>query len=420
MAEIIRMPRLSDTMEEGNIVSWLKNEGDAVSVGDVLAEVETDKATMDLESFHAGTLIYVGIKEGPVPVDGIIAIIGSKDDDVQALLKEAEANTPVAKKEEAPKAEAAPVASTPAPSPIPAVTAQVQSLQVSAPSGETKASPLAKKMAEERGININYVTGSGENGRIVKRDVENYSANGGSGGAGMAMPLMPGVNYGDNPVSQMRKTIARRLGESKFTAPHFYLTTEINMDTAIQARKAINAEEGVKVSFNDLVVKASAFALRKNPDVNASWHGDKITIHKEINIGVAVAIDDGLVVPVVRNVDALSLPMINAQVKALAKKARSKKIQPADMQGNTFTISNLGMFDIDEFTAIINPPDACILAVGSIAEKPVVRDGQIVVGNVMKVTLSCDHRIVDGVTGAKYYIKKEGQSFLYDCPSFFM
>jgi len=399
MAEIIRMPRLSDTMEEGNIVSWLKKEGDSVSVGDVLAEVETDKATMDLESFHAGTLIYVGIKEGPVPVDGIIAIIGDKEDDVEALLKKAEANAPAPVKEETPAPAAPRAEATPAPVSPP-------SAQVSAPvadfSGETKASPLARKMAEERGINISYVTGTGENGRIVKKDVENYSANGGSGSAGAAMALLPGVNYGDNPVSQMRKTIARRLGESKFTAPHFYLTTEINMDTAIQARKAINAEEGVKVSFNDLVVKASAYALRKNPHVNASWHGDKITIHTDINIGVAVAIEDGLVVPVVRNVDTLSLPMINAQVKALAGKARNKKIQPADMQGNTFTISNLGMFDIDEFTAIINPPDACILAVGSIAQKPIVKDGHIVVGNVMKVTLSCDHRIVDGVTGAKF------------------
>ncbi len=402
MAEIIRMPRLSDTMEEGNIVSWLKNEGDPVSVGDVLAEVETDKATMDLESFHSGTLIYVGIKEGPVPVDGIIAIIGSKDDDVQALLKEAEANNPAPAKEES-------STSTPSPSPTPAAAtpaAPVHTPQATAPvaeyTGETKASPLARKMAEERGINLSYVTGSGENGRIIKRDVENYSAHGGAPSGGVGMALLPGVNYGDNPVSQMRKTIARRLGESKFTAPHFYLTSEINMDTAIQARKAINEEEGVKVSFNDMIVKASAYALRKNPDVNASWHGDKITIHTDINIGVAVAIEDGLVVPVVRNVDRLSLPMINAQVKALAKKARDKKIQPADMQGNTFTISNLGMFDIDEFTAIINPPDACILAVGSIVQKPIVKDGQLAVGNLMKVTLSCDHRIVDGVTGAKF------------------
>ena len=396
------MPRLSDTMEEGNIVSWLKSEGDEVKPGDVLAEVETDKATMDLESFHSGTLIYIGIKEGPVPVDGIIAIIGSKDDDVKALLKEAEANSPAPAKEEASAPtpspavkEAAPVA-VPVSKPIPAPIAAEYS-------GETKASPLARKMADEKGINIAYVTGTGENGRIVKRDVENYSANGGGAiGASAAMALMPGVNYGDNPVSQMRKVIAKRLGESKFSAPHFYLTSEINMDTAIQARKAINEEEGVKVSFNDMIVKASAYALRKNPNVNASWHGDKITIHKDINIGVAVAIEDGLVVPVVRNVDSLSLPIINAQVKALAGKARNKKLQPAEMQGNTFTISNLGMFDIDEFTAIINPPDACILAVGSIVQKPIVKDGQIVVGNIMKVTLSCDHRIVDGVTGAKF------------------
>ncbi|MCL4159718.1 UNVERIFIED_CONTAM: hypothetical protein GTU68_004485 [Idotea baltica] len=340
------MPRLSDTMEEGNIVSWLKNEGDSVSVGDVLAEVETDKATMDLESFHSGTLIYVGIKEGPVPVDGIIAIIGDKSDDVQALLKEAEANKPTPTKEETPAPAPATTASTSAP--IVSAPTPVSAPTTAQFSGESKASPLARKMAE------------------------------------------------------MRKTIARRLGESKFTAPHFYLTSEINMDTAIQARKAINEEEGVKVSFNDMIVKASAFALRKNPHINASWHGDKITIHTDVNIGVAVAIDDGLVVPVIRNVDSLSLPMINAQVKALAKKARSKKIQPAEMQGNTFTISNLGMFDIDEFTAIINPPDACILAVGSIVEKPIVKDGQIVIGNLMKVTLSCDHRIVDGVLGAKF------------------
>ena len=403
MAEIIRMPRLSDTMEEGNIVSWLVKEGDPVKPGDVLAEVETDKATMDLESFHSGTLIYIGIKEGPVPVDGIIAIIGDKSDDVEALLKEAEANNPAPKKEEAAPAttetKAAP-APSPAPTPSPVVAAPT-AVAPTVYSGDVKASPLAKKMANERGIDLGYVKGTGENGRIVKRDIENY--NGSAAPAGMApMALLPGVKYGDNPVSQMRKVIAKRLGESKFTAPHFYLTSEINMDTAIQARKAINEEKGVKVSFNDLVVKASAYALRKNPNINASWYGDKITIHQDINIGVAVAVDDGLVVPVLKNVDSMSLPMINQQVKTLAGKARSKKIQPAEMQGNTFTISNLGMFDIDEFTAIINPPDACILAVGSIVKKPIVKDDQLAIGNMMKVTLSCDHRIVDGVTGAKF------------------
>ena len=402
MAEIIRMPRLSDTMEEGNIVSWLKKEGDPVKPGDVLAEVETDKATMDLESFHTGTLIHIGVKEGPVPVDGIIAIIGSKDDDVEALLKEAEANNPAPKKEE-PAPAAAPESARPAATATPITKPTPAPVAAPAPvyTGDAKASPLAKKMAKERGIDINYVTGSGENGRIVKKDIENYNGSGGAPGLA-PMALMPGVNYGDNPVSQMRKVIAKRLGESKFTAPHFYLTAEINMDTSIAARKAINEEEGVKVSFNDLVVKASAYALRKNPNINASWYGDKITIHQDINIGVAVAVDDGLVVPVLKNVDSMSLPMINSQVKSLAGKARNKKIQPAEMQGNTFTISNLGMFDIDEFTAIINPPDACILAVGSIVKKPIVKDDQLAIGNMMKVTLSCDHRIVDGVTGAKF------------------
>lgn len=397
MAEIIRMPRLSDTMEEGNIVSWLKKVGDEVKPGDVLAEVETDKATMDLESFHNGTLIHIGVESGLVPVDGIIAIIGNKDEDVEALLKEAEANQPTAPKEgvvsevEVPK---------PAPAQVPSTS--VQQVEPSPVySGDSKASPLAKKMANEKGIDLNIITGSGEGGRIIKRDIENFSGKSGPGSLAQ-MALLPGVNYGDNPVSQMRKVIAKRLGESKFSAPHFYLTSEINMDTAIKARKAINEEEGVKVSFNDLIVKASAYALRKNPNINASWFGDKITIHKDINIGVAVAVEDGLVVPVIKNVDRLSLPMINKQVKNLASKARDKKIQPAEMQGNTFTISNLGMFDIDEFTAIINPPDACILAVGSIIKKPIVQDDQLAIGNMMKVTLSCDHRIVDGVTGAKF------------------
>lgn len=396
------MPRLSDTMEEGNIVSWLVAEGDQVKPGDVLAEVETDKATMDLESFHSGVLLYIGIKEGPVPVDGIIAIIGNKGDDVEALLKEAEASNP--KKEEAPEAPKEEKKVVAAPAPVQPSTPPAPAPAYAATDGDLKASPLAKKMASDKGLNLAHIKGSGEGGRIIKRDIENYSGNGAEahGSAGVAIPLMANVQYGDIPVSQMRKTIARRLGESKFSAPHFYLTSEINMDNAISARKAINSEEGVKVSFNDLIVKASAVALRKHPMVNASWHGDKMTVHKDINIGVAVAVDDGLVVPVLRYVDAMSLNDINAHVRALAKKAREKKIQPAEMQGNTFTISNLGMFDIDEFTAIINPPDACILAVGSIVKKAIVKDDQLAIGNMMKVTLSCDHRIVDGVTGAKF------------------
>jgi len=404
-------------MEEGNIVSWLVKEGDAVKPGDVLAEVETDKATMDLESFHTGILLHIGVKEGPVPVDGIIAIIGEKGDDVEALLKKAEADNPKKEGEEEEeeeeedqekeetkdsKKEDASESSSVEPkvkkdaSPAPAKTAPAAAPM----SGDFKASPLAKKIASEKGIALHQIKGSGEGGRIIKRDVENFSGSGGS--AGVALPLMPDVQYGDIPVSQMRKIIAKRLGESKFSAPHFYLTTEINMDNAISARKAINSDEGVKVSFNDLIVKASAVALRKHPMVNASWHGDKMTVHKDINIGVAVAVAEGLVVPVLHSVDAMSLNEINAQVRELAKKSREKKIQPAEMQGNTFTISNLGMFDIDEFTAIINPPDACILAVGSIVKKAVVKDDQLAIGNIMKVTLSCDHRIVDGVTGAKF------------------
>lgn len=402
MAEIIRMPRLSDTMEEGNIVGWLKQEGDDVKVGDILAEVETDKATMELESFFDGTLIYVGIKEGPVPVDGIIAIIGDKSDDVKALLAEAEKDTP--KVEEAPtEAEPAVVeAAAPTPSPAPPVV-QAPAETISE-SGSVKSSPLARKMAAEAGIALSSVAGTGEGGRIIKRDIENYkptpSQSNGTGALGIQ--AHSDFEYGDHLVSQMRKTIARRLGESKFTAPHFYLTVEINMDAAIEARKAINALAPPKISFNDFVIKAAASALRKHPYINGSWLGDKMTFHKDINIGVAVAVDEGLVVPVINNTDLKSLSMINDEVKSLAGKARDKKITPQEMQGNTFTISNLGMFGIEEFTAIINPPDACILAVGTITQKPVVDNGEIKVGNRMKVTLSCDHRIVDGAKGAQF------------------
>lgn len=399
MAEIIRMPRLSDTMEEGNIVSWLKSEGDSVSPGDILAEVETDKATMDLESFHSGTLLYIGVKEGPVPVDGIIAIIGEKGEDVKALLASAESENPVVVSEVKEEIADAPKAA-PSPSPIPVAT----ETKIVSPSidGRIKASPLAKKMANERGIDIQLITGTGEDGRIIKRDVENFVPSSANTKISQAVNVDPEVQYGDVAVSQMRKVIAKRLSESKFTAPHFYLTIEINMDQAIAARKAINVDENIKVSFNDLVVKAAAYSLRKHPHINASWHGDKMTIHREINIGVAVAVPDGLVVPVLHNTDAMSLVDINSTVRTLAKKARAKKIQPQEMQGNTFTISNLGMFGIEEFTAIINTPDACILAVGGIIQKPIVKDGEIVVGNMMKVTLSCDHRIVDGAVGSQF------------------
>ena len=404
MAEVIRMPRLSDTMEEGNIVGWQKKVGDSVSPGDILAEVETDKATMELESFNEGVLLHIGVPEGPVMVEGVIAIIGDKGEDISDLLKQIEAEAAAPKEE--PKEEVK-QASTPAPAPTPtAAPAPAPEPMMTHSSGRIFASPLAKKMSKEEGIDINKITGTGENGRVVKRDVEAAISNGGASmayvpGALAAASYDPSI-YGDKSVSMMRKVIAKRLGESKFSAPHFYLTMEMNMDKMIAARQAINEDSPVRISYNDLIVKASALALRKHPEINASWFGDKITYHEDINIGVAVAIDEGLMVPVIRYADRKTLVAIKTEIKDLAGKAKSRKISPDEMQGNTFTISNLGMFDIDEFTAIINPPDACILAVGSIAEKPIVKDGQIVVGNIMKVTLSCDHRIVDGAKGAAF------------------
>lgn len=406
MAEIIRMPRMSDTMEEGNIVGWLKKVGDQVEPGDVLAEVETDKATMELESYHEGYLLYIGIKEGPVPVDGLLAVIGEKGEDYKAALEAAQAAAP-AKNESTPAPDEAEIKESMTPVPAaPMTSTQPQQHSSMSTDDKVKASPLAKTMAAEKGIPLTAVKGTGDNGRIIKRDIENYVSTGASAPSGsMPLPaaqLSPDVQYGESPVSQMRKTIARRLAESKFTSPHFYLTIEINMDATIKARKAINEDPDTKISYNDIVVKACAAALRKHPNINASWLGDKIAVHQNINIGVAVAVPDGLVVPVIKDADLKPMSAINAEVKLLAGKARDKKIQPAEMQGNTFTISNLGMFGIEEFTAIINPPDACILAVGSIIQKPVVENGEVKAGNMMKVTLSCDHRIVDGASGAKF------------------
>lgn len=395
MAEIIRMPRLSDTMEEGNIVAWLKKVGDTVKSGDILAEVETDKATMELESYFNGILLYVGVESGPVPVDGIIAIIGKQGEDFQSLLNNAAAPTPAA----APAQSATPTETTTAPASVkPEMPAAAPAVESSA-EARVKASPLARAMAEKAGVDINQVKGSGDHGRIIKKDIESFVENPTPVAVTQAPVVLPS---GEIPVTQMRKVIAKRLGESKFTAPHFYLTMEIDMEVAMAARTAINADGDVKISFNDFVVKACAAALKKHPMINASWLGDKIAIHNVVNIGVAVAVPDGLLVPVVNNADMKSLSQINAEVKELAKKAKDKKLQPQEMTGNTFTISNLGMFDIEEFTAIINPPDACILAVGSIIEKPVVKNGAIVVGHTMKVTLSCDHRVVDGATGAQF------------------
>lgn len=408
MAEVIRMPRMSDTMEEGNIVGWLKNEGDQVESGETLAEVETDKATMELDSFTDGVLLHIAVKEGPVPIDGVIAVIGEEGEDWKAAIEAAGSS-----------ASAASETPTAAPE-TPATEVQSSSSPVAAPSSadqRVKASPLAKSIAKEAGIDLTSLKGSGDSGRIVRKDVEAAVGQGTpqttvSGSAPATPPASINQSFSaapeDKAISQMRKTIARRLSESKFSAPHFYLSITVNMDKAISTRKSINEMADVKVSFNDMVIKAVAAALKLHPTINSSWLGDKIRYHHEVNIGVAVAVEDGLLVPVIRNTDTKTLTQINAEVKYFAGRAKDKKLQPDEMSGNTFTISNLGMFGIDEFTAIINPPDACILAVGGIRSVPVVKNGTIVPGNEMKLTLSCDHRVVDGATGAQFLNSVKG------------
>jgi pyruvate dehydrogenase E2 component (dihydrolipoamide acetyltransferase) len=399
MAEVIRMPKMSDTMTEGVIVSWLKNVGDAIKPGEILAEVETDKATMELENFVKGTLLHIGIPAGgSVPVDALIAIVGNAGEDISALLAASTAAAPAAATETAP---VAPSNTAPA-----APTVAEQGAQTVTDS-RLKASPLAKSLAKEMGIDISLVPGSGDNGRIVKRDVENFtpatSTSSAKAAAPIALPqIVASESFTEVPVSQMRKAIARRLGESKHTAPHFYLTMSIVMDNAIAARKQMNEFSEVKISVNDLIVKAVALSLRKNPHVNSSWLGDKIRYNQHIHVGVAVAIEDGLIVPVVKFADNKSLSHISVEVKQLAEKAKNKKLQPNEFEGNTFTISNLGMFGIDEFTAIINPPDACILAVGAAKETVIAQNGEMKIAQVMKVTLSCDHRVVDGATGSAF------------------
>ncbi len=404
MAEIVYMPKLSDTMTEGVVATWNKNVGDAVKAGEVLAEIETDKATMEFESFYDGVLLHIGVETGQAaPVNSILAIIGQSGEDISAAIASAVTPAQVAeapKTETAPAPVASPEVSTPAPTPAPASTSTSTPIANNS-NGRVFASPLAKKMASEKGIDIHSVAGTGESGRIVKRDVDHYTPYTPAERTFAAAPS--GVeSFTDEPVSQMRKTIARRLAESKFTAPHFYLTMDINMDQAIASRKALNSLDGVKVSFNDLVVKAVAMALKQNPGVNSSWMGDFIRRNQHVHIGVAVAVEDGLLVPVIRHADTKGLVQISAEVREFAQKAKEKKLQPSDWEGNTFTISNLGMFGIESFTAIVNPPDSCILAIGGIKEVPVVKNGQVVPGNVMKVTLSCDHRVVDGATGSGF------------------
>jgi pyruvate dehydrogenase E2 component (dihydrolipoamide acetyltransferase) len=403
-ASLITMPKMSDTMTNGTIANWLKKVGDEVKAGDILAEVETDKATLELEAYEDGKLLYVGVKAGDsAPVDGVIAIVGEDGADFKKLLEAHEMQGKLEQVRTEPKDE-------PAEASVRTEGPSAESDKTASSNGRVKASPLAKKMARELGYDISKITGTGEGGRIVKRDIETFTpseAASPSAKSGAQAPIqLPSVvgeeSFEDVQLSQMRKTIAKRLSESKFTAPHFYLTMEINMDKAVEARKSLNEMAPVKISFNDLVVKASAAALRLHPDVNVAWQGDTLRKNKHIHIGVAVAVDEGLLVPVVRFADNKSLSHISAEVKDLAAKAANKKLQPSDWEGSTFTISNLGMFGIEEFTAIINPPDACILAVGGIKEKPIVKDGQVVPGNVMKVTLSCDHRAVDGAVGAAF------------------
>jgi pyruvate dehydrogenase E2 component (dihydrolipoamide acetyltransferase) len=401
---VVRMPLLSDTMTEGVIAEWHKKVGDKVKDDDILADVETDKATMEVMGYASGTLLHIGVEKGQAAkVNGIIAIVGPEGTDISGILNQGDAPA-------APAQEAAAPAEAKAEETTPAASTE----SASSEGGRVKASPLAKRIAKEKGIDLSQVAGSADGGRIIKKDIENFKPAAAASKpaeapaketekAAAPLPQYTGEEkFTEKPVTQMRKVIAKRLSESLFTAPHFYLTMSIDMDSAIAARTKINEFAAAKVSFNDLVLKAVAVALKQHPAVNSSWLGDKIRYNEHVNIGVAVAVEDGLLVPVVRFADGKSLSRISAEVKDFAQRAKTKKLQPADWEGSTFTISNLGMFGIDEFTAIINPPDACILAIGGISQVPVVKNGAVVPGNVMKVTLSCDHRVVDGATGAAF------------------
>lgn len=411
MAEVMKMPLMSDTMTEGTVVAWHKQVGDEVEVGELLLEIETDKAVMEQDSFFEGVLLYIGVNEGDtVPVDSVLCVIGEKGEDPQAAIAAVSGgSTKETTTTEAPIEEK--------------TTSTVEQTASSDEGSRVKASPLAKKMAEDAGLNLANLTGTGDHGRIIKRDIEAALDKQVTEAPAPQAPVQPAVtrqvatptppppppafgtgeaSYEDISLSGMRKTIARRLGESKFSAPHFYLTIKVNMDNAFAIRKQLNEYSPVKISFNDLVVKSAAMALRQHPAINSSWLGDRIRVNKVYNVGVAVAVDEGLLVPVVRHADMKSLSEISGEVRAYAGKAKDRKLSADDMSGNTFTISNLGMFGIEEFTAIINSPDACIMAVGAIVDTPVVVDGEIKVSKIMSVTLSCDHRVVDGASGAKF------------------
>ncbi len=404
---VVTMPRLSDTMEEGTVASWLKSVGDKIEEGDILAEIETDKATMEFESFNEGTLLFIGVQVGEsAPVDSLLAIIGNAGTDVSALVEAHKNGGLNSDAPAAPKAELAKEKVKPTATKAENTEKKVTSSNTTK-GGRVFASPLAKKIATDKGINLADVNGSGENGRIVKKDVENFTpvakASNDSANTAVTSFAVAGEEKTEEVKnSSMRKAIAKALGNSKFTAPHFYLNIEVDMDNAIASRKTINAIPDTKVSFNDMVVKATAMALVKHPQVNTTWNDNVTKYHSHINVGVAVAVDEGLVVPVIKHTNALSLTQIGASVRDLAGKARNKKIQPAEMSGSTFTVSNLGMFGIESFTSIINQPNSAILSVGAIVQKPVVKDGQIVVGNIMKLSLACDHRTVDGAVGAQF------------------
>ena len=390
MAEIIKMPRLSDTMTDGVVAKWHKKIGDIIKEGDLLADIETDKATMEFESFQEGVLLHIGVKENETAqVDSILAIVGEKDEDITMLLQQSKDDVK----------EDVSIQDTVEKINVPNSTKELAPISHSTEKDGSfiKVSPLARKMAKEKNIDLSTIKGSGDGGRIIKRDLESVNS------------VREDINYVANklegkeiPVSQMRRTIANRLSESKFSAPHFYLNIEVVMDNLIQSRKDVNNKNGIKISFNDILVKAVSMAIKKHPDINSSWFDSHITFHQNINIGVAVSVENGLIVPVIKNADLKSLSEISEDTNSLIQKAKENKLQPTDWEGNTFTISNLGMFGIDDFTAIINPPDACILAVGAIKERAVVDNGNIVPASIMRLTLSCDHRVVDGVAGAKF------------------
>jgi pyruvate dehydrogenase E2 component (dihydrolipoamide acetyltransferase) len=401
---VVTMPRLSDTMEEGTVATWLKKVGDEVNEGDILAEIETDKATMEFESFQSGNLLYIGLQEGETAkVDSLLAIIGPKGTDVSNVAKNFKTDSASTKTDSASKVQETKAEAPKAESPKTETDSTVATGSVQAsPNGRVFVSPLAKKMADEKGINLSQVRGTGDNGRIVKRDIENFTPSTVSAvSVGKFVPTGQ-EDFDEKPNSQMRKVIAKRLAESKFTAPHYYLNVEFDMTNAIAFREQYNSIPDTKISFNDMVVKACALALKQHPQVNSQWFADKMRLNNHVHIGVAVAVEDGLVVPVVRFANEQSLPQIGAAVKDYAGRARTKKLTPQEMEGSTFTVSNLGMFGIESFTSIINQPNSAILSVGTIVEKPVVKNGQIVVGHTMKLSLACDHRTVDGATGAQF------------------